>query len=128
MIANSNEFPALQNYDETSLPDDDYNCIAWAAGITTEWHWPGDEVHDFIEIFEDMGYRPCNDGDREEGFEKVAIYADSMMEVTHMARQLHDGQWTSKLGSGVDIVHATPAELEGGLYGNVFQYMRRPWR
>ena len=125
MIQNPQDFPALENYSETSLPDADYNCIAWAAGNTTEWWWPGDTVDPFIEAFQNIGYHLCSNGQLEEGFEKVAIYADSTA-VTHMARQLPSGQWTSKLGTSVDIEHATPAELEGGLYGNVVQYMRRP--
>lgn len=71
-----------------------------------------------------MEYKPCEDGALEDGFEKVAIYALSFI-VTHMARQLASGRWTSKLGELEDIEHASPAELEGQKYGTVVQYMRR---
>ena len=71
-----------------------------------------------------MEYEPCDDGALEDGFEKVAIYALSFT-VTHMARQLASGRWTSKLGELEDIEHETPAELEGDIYGIVVQYMRR---
>ena len=36
-------FPGLTtaNYQVTSPPDRDYNCIAWAAGDNRKWWWPG---------------------------------------------------------------------------------------
>ena len=55
---------------------------------------------------------------------RLPIYALSFT-VTHMARQLASGLWTSKLGELEDIEHETPAELEGDIYGIVVQYMRR---
>lgn len=37
-------FPRLQGtaYRITSSASDVYNCIAWAAGDTERWWWPGD--------------------------------------------------------------------------------------
>ncbi len=79
----------------------------------------------FMAAFGTLGYEPCANGALEHGFEKVAIY-QSPNGVTHAARQLSTGCWTSKVGRLEDIEHASPAELEGGIYGQVAQYMRRP--
>ena len=82
----------------------------------------------FIELFRSAGYELCDDGNLEAGCEKIAIYAlnDSP---THAARQLENGQWTSKLGKYEDIVHSTPDELQGEFdyaYGRVAVFMVRP--
>ena len=61
----------------------------------------------------------------EAGHEKVALYADDQGEWTHVARQLPDGWWTSKLGPDEDILHRTPQALAGDLYGQVQAIMKR---
>ena len=77
-------------------------------------------------------YFQCSDGTLEPGFEKVAIYADSSGTPTHVACQLADGRWSSKLGDWEDIIHAlegltgTPREPEGYPYSSVVQFLRRP--
>jgi hypothetical protein len=40
-------FPALlgSGYQVTSPRDEAYNCIAWAAGDTTDCWWPADPEH-----------------------------------------------------------------------------------
>jgi len=48
------------------------------------------------------------------------------MMYTHAARQLPDGKWTSKLGQLEDITHGTTDVIEGGDYGEVVQFMKRP--
>ena len=83
------------------------------------------ELAAFVTAFGTLGYGPCADGGLEQGFEKIAIY-QSPKGVTHAARQLSTGRWTSKLGQLEDIEHTSPAELEGSEYGRVVQYMRRP--
>ena len=93
-------------------------------------YWPVDAPADtsvaaFEAAFRLLGYEPCPDGSFDEGYEKVAVYAASAR-VEHMARQLPNGRWTSKLGRAEDIEHAAPAELEGEAYGAVAMYMRRP--
>lgn len=65
------------------------------------------------------------DGALEPEFEKIAHYVKGG-NVTHTARQLPWGRWTSKLGPGIDIEHLDPEALEGPVYGNVEGYMRRP--
>jgi hypothetical protein len=84
-----------------------------------------------IGILKELGFQVCNDGLLEEGFEKLAVYSiNSGVEWDHVARQLPDGQWTSKIGSLLDITHA---ELESLTrldqipgYGEVAWFLKRP--
>ena len=136
-IADS-RFPHLSNCEQTSAPTAAYNCIAWAAGETHRcwwprperaWYWPPaipreETIIRFVEAFALLGYGPCHDGGLEAGWQKVVLYACSGTP-RHMARQLENGVWTSKLGSSIDIAHVTVEELEGPAYGSVEQYLRR---
>ena len=143
-------FPKLYiaGYGKTS-DDDLYNCIAWAAGeeyadecwcpfrIGNGYYWPDGldrnaEIETFILLYKiKCGYDPCpeNSSKLEPGFEKIALYADSKNQVTHAARQLEDGTWTSKLGDWEDINHKTLDGLTrdnfSPAYGNVVQILRR---
>jgi hypothetical protein len=78
----------------------------------------------FIEAFASLGYEVCNGLHLEHEFEKVVLYALSG-KPTHMARQLNDGKWASKLGKSYDIEHITPSTVEGALYGQSILAMRR---
>ncbi len=115
----------------------EYNCVAWALGITTEWWshdrtWPDSvprspSIHALTQVFELFGYVICDSAEREPGYDKVALYAlDSVWQ--HAARQLHDGRWTSKLGPFEDISHQSPDDLAGVIFGEVNCIMRRPLR
>ncbi len=118
----------------------DYNCIAWAAGVTDCVWWPDarrlhywpvrgvreDSFESFIRAFGGLGYEPCEGFELADGFQKVAIYVDRQGYTTHMARQLPTGEWTSKLGQEIDITHALLSTLEGPGYGSVAQILRRP--
>ena len=130
--------PHLVDFEVTSESTPQYNCFAWALGEDSRWidpegYWPQNipsdgTVNSFIELFRAAGYEPCGDGSLEAGYEKIAIYTwnDSP---THAARQLENGQWTSKLGSYEDVVHSTPEELQGEFdysYGRVAVFMIRP--
>lgn len=130
-------FPNLtdQNHNLTSPRTVEYNCVAWAAGDSSRWwqpgiYWPipstkdGYGIGELVQAFESLGYESCDDGSLESGFEKIALYAIGMM-YTHVARQLADGNWTSKLGQLEDIQHDSPAVIEGSDYGEVLQFMRR---
>ena len=109
-------FEHLCNFRLTSEPTPRYNCIAWAAGVDNRWWWPAhsgywppgvrreEDTAAFEEVFRLLGYLPCDNGELEVGFEKVAIYTQSGA-VTHMARQTRSGWWTSKLGKADDIEH-----------------------
>lgn len=133
-------FPNLSvdGFEVTSPASLDYNCIAWAAGEDDRWWWPeGDAfwpagtertcaVRAFIRAYATLGYEPCDSGDRERGWEKIALYAKEGC-VTHAARQLPSGTWSSKLGADIDVQHAVDG-LAGQLYGGIVQFLRRPAR
>lgn len=140
-MVDKTHFPQLRDgdYEETSSEAEHYNCIAWAAGIQTEWWepsedgvWPTDvpkqpTIDNLAEVYKKFGYTNCDSAHYEEGFEKVAIYG-SPYEYEHAARQLADGKWTSKLGASYDIRHSNLECLTGGLYGSVRRILRRPRR
>src|SRR5262249_54840239 len=132
-------FPNLaqDGYQVTSPATRRYNCIAWAAGDEQNWWWPVpgtywpaqaprlETLEAFVQAYGTLGYAPCESDGLEPGFEKIALYANSAGKPTHAARQLPSGQWTSKVGRGVDIVHETPDALAGDLYGNPVQLLKR---
>ncbi|HKI32782.1 MAG TPA: hypothetical protein VKA46_13105 [Gemmataceae bacterium] len=136
-------FPGLRGtaYQVTSPQDDTYNCIAWAAGDTTDWWWPDEPnnpesaywppdvprvetLEAFREAFANLGYVVCNDDQFEGGYEKVALFALAG-EPKHVARQLPNGRWTSKLGPMEDVEHALH-DLTRMVYGSVVLVMKRP--
>ena len=127
---------AAQGYTQTIAPTDEYNCIAHAADDDGRWwdpsesyYWPSQANRDFtvdalMSAYATLGYSRCNDGSIENGFEKIAIYADAD-EYMHAAKQLENGKWSSKLGQLEDIEHETLLALEGESYGSVAVYMKR---
>ena len=140
------QFPKLTDVDHTvtSPLDRRYNCIAWAADDTASKWWPdqfnigkwppgtprAEAPEAFIEAYGTLGYAKCDTGTHEPGIEKVALYAvreaDNSLTPTHAARQLENGNWTSKLGDFEDIEHATLDNLEDGPYGKAIIYLQRP--
>ena len=74
-------FPGLnsENTRITSPKDRSYNCIAWAAGDSRRFWWPGvdgywpegvlrdESVDAFTAAYEALGYSPCRDGAFEGG-------------------------------------------------------------
>lgn len=137
-------FPNLKpgDYVITSPIDSDYNCISWAIGDSDKWWWPdadadgywpegvsrSETLSAFITAFESLGFELANNGDLESGYERLVVYADLTGTPTHVARQLPDGKWTSKIGVFEDITHATSHALEGAgnAYGAALQFMKRP--
>jgi hypothetical protein len=134
-------FPRLAtgNYQVTSPKNEHYNCIAWAAGDTANWWWPGPDpdreywptnvvreetLAGFVALFSFLGYVVCAGEDLEESFERIALFADAQGQPTHAARQLPSGLWSSKLGKLEDIEHALH-DLEGTAYGTVMLLMKR---
>ena len=132
------DFPVLRGlpHEQTSEESSDYNCFAWAAGVTTirwdpnePYYWPVERSSSqeaLIAVFESIGYRRCSSRRLTKTFRKIALYSlDGVM--THAAVQLEDGMWSSKLGDGIDLKH-TLVGLEGSTYGRVFQIMKRSSR
>lgn len=132
-------FPNLASmgYERTSEADASYNCVAWAAGDTTRnWdgtrpggYWPpgaepGESIDHLLQAFQSLGYERCDDGSLEAGWGKVVLYADQDGDWQHAARQLPDGQWTSKLGELEDITHSA-LDAVAVVYGRVACFLRR---
>jgi hypothetical protein len=127
--------------DCTSDRTPNYNCIAWAAGETnTPWwptadplapyYWPflNDEetLENFVRAFETLGYQDCTPDDSiEDGFEKVAIYADAKDVPLHAAKSLPNGKWSSKMGNLEDIEHATLGVVAGKHYGHPKRFLKK---
>jgi hypothetical protein len=125
----------------TSPSDPKCNCIAWAAGDTGRWweldeeendYWPPDAPRDYsvdayIRVFESVGFERCDSRDLEPGFDKVAVFADATGP-THAAKQLSNGNWSSKLGALEDIEHVLEALVGDDCdeYGQVVQILKRP--
>ena len=131
-------FPRLRNsrFHVCSPETPEYNCIAWAIGRSDLLMWPNKQsswpplcpyeetIEAFRTAFRTLGYEPCDDEQYEQGFEKIALYAKEG-KPKHAARQLANGQWTSKLGQNVDIEHNL-SDIEGPKYGQVVMFFRRP--
>jgi hypothetical protein len=131
------QFPGLVSagYEQTSPQDPLYNCIGHAAGDTDWWqplkgcYWPRRvpwdlSVTSLQKAFATVGYSTCGSGDLEDGVEKVAIFSKDNAVWEHAARQLPDGNWTSKIGTNEDISHQLH-QLEGDEYGHVVAFMSR---
>jgi hypothetical protein len=129
-----------ENHRVSSPRDPGYNCIAHAIGSTETWWAPGgypgsawppeieqaDTLEAWRQFFALHGFERSGTARDGDGFELVAIYALGG-EGTHVALQLPDGRWTSKLGALQDIEHTLDA-LEDARYGDVALFMRRPRR
>src|SRR5262249_47589624 len=124
-----------------------YNCIAWAAGVQTQWWWPDRAMvarklcywppkvpielsfDAFFQAYGTLGYQQCNDGDLEAGYEKVAIFgkrnAFGVLEPTHAALKCADGRWTRKRGPHKDEEQNTLDAVDGQTYGAAVHYRRR---
>ncbi len=134
-------FPNLtqSGYDITSPQEPRYNCIAWAADDHAFWwepikfpgyYWPpgaslSATLDAYREAFALQGYEPCADSALEQGFDKIAIFTKDTVP-SHAAKQLENGDWTSKLGQSFDIRHNSLSGVEGAEYGKVAQIMKRP--
>lgn len=134
-------FPNLFNHyvsDEVSEETSKYNCIAWAYEEDTRRLWPNlygyewpkeitntETIDSFKELFSSIGYIECDNGDFEEGYLKIAIYANTLGVPKHAARQLPNKYWTSKCGDYIDIEH-TIEGMANGYYGNIVVFMKRP--
>ena len=130
-------FPSLFRtpFKVTSFPDDTYNCVAWAMHDNTNWWEPHGQAYwpivdrdvsftGYLKMFEAVGFERCSTGDPEEGYEKIAVFADQDGGFSHVARHKQLKFWTSKCGQADDISHHLES-LEGDLYGQVKVFMKR---
>ncbi len=124
-----NGFPRLGDEYEVLAPATArYNCIGWSLGDTSSWVWPRQAgqpatLDDFDSLYAYHGYRRVNrlDYRPDPDQDRVVLYArgreDGGADVTHAARQLRDGSWSSKLGSLPLIRHLHPDDVAGPSYG-----------
>jgi hypothetical protein len=135
-------FPRLERdgYLITSPTSIRYNCLAWAAEESDRWwepdpqslyFWPQGvprafDLSAYIQAFESLGYESIESSQHEVGFQRIAIYVDSAGEPVHVARQLPNGRWTSKMDIFEDIEHVTAESLTGDVYARVAAVLRRP--
>lgn len=140
-------FPRLPAVVRTSDEAWEYNCHAWAMGLQDVWWDPSDPngpwvppwrkpyfppglprddftLDNFTASYRTRGYQDADHGGLEPGWEKIALYATGSR-VTHTARQLEDGGWTSKCGTDIDIDHPSAEALADGGYGRIAAYMKR---
>ena len=141
-LKKSHKFPKLSKTKNkvTSDSDTSYNCIAYAAGITTKKYWPTfhpdyywppglpkiETIETLIRFYETLGYKIVDDGsggNYKEGFEKLAIFAVRGAP-KHAAIQVGPNRWSSKLGNWYDIEHTIGA-VSGGDYGEIAVFMER---
>ena len=131
-------FPGLigSNYSKQSEQDPQYNCFAFAVHDTRQYwqklavkgyYWPlerDDRVQDWIRALELNNFKVTDSSDLEPGFEKVSIYVLNGSP-EHVARQVEDGKWVSKIGSEEDIMHEDLQALKGKEYGEPTIIMKR---
>jgi hypothetical protein len=116
-------FPQLKGDYEVLRPHSRrYNCISWSLGISVQWIWPGDDIEKFDQLNGRYRYKRLGrlDLSHRPGTEKIALYAISQngrLAVTHQARQMADGTWTSKLGQLPLIRHRTATAIDNASYG-----------
>jgi hypothetical protein len=128
------------HYRKTSAATIQYNCLAWALGITWAWfqhdertagyYWPPGIKREWTftairEIFSLHGYDQETNAQLEPGWDKVAFYLDSDGIPQHFARQLENGKWTSKLGDLIDVEHDDLECLVCPLYGGLGPILKR---
>lgn len=117
--------------------------MSWAADDQTHWWEPEDRggwywppglpredfsLDNYLAAFRTLGFEECADGTLEPGLEKIAVYVDRSDEFTHVAVQLDDGWWSSKLGHSNDISHEKLDSLFEGRpieYGEKLVFMAR---
>lgn len=144
MIASHPDFPNSLNepFVITSAQTWEYNCIAWAFGDNTKWYWPTEnpphfwppnirrelDLQSFIELYQLVDFVVCYSQEYEQGFEKIAIFAHSNGEPTHAAKQLPNGNWSSKMGPWHDVEHTLNSMNNSLGYGNATIFMKRQIR
>lgn len=133
------DFPNLGRRFEVIAPfSDRYNCIAWTVGDKTRWIAPTNGSARVALAWADRLYGRAGftrssslDTTLEPGVTKVVVYGftnrqGTIRAIKHAAIQQPDGTWTSKMGHGGLIRHATPQAVSGPLYGRPILVYTRP--
>ena len=123
-------------FEITSPETSAYNCVAWAMHDSERW-WEADEnyfwkdgvsldntISTFIQLFEQLGFTVCSNFALEKSHEKIVLFSNGDGICSHVARQLENGLWTSKLGVSYDVMHTLDG-MEDGIYGKVVVVMKK---
>lgn len=95
------------------------------------WSWwpegvPYDENREsLVALFEYFGFESSDNNVLEDGYDKVALYADEEG-WTHAARVISNNTLHSKIGTAWDIHHSDNDLFAETEYGSIFTYMKRP--
>ncbi len=131
-------FPNLADeaFEILAPPSTRYNCVAYAAGDQTQnWdyeedsYWPpwasrNDKQESMVDVFAGLSYQPCDDHRLEQHYVRIALYEKDGI-AQHVALQMPNGRWRSKMGSGPLIEHHSPVSLSGRIYGAPTVFMRK---
>jgi hypothetical protein len=133
------EFPNIGRsgvFRPTSPIDPRYNCIAYAAGRTDVWYWPGSigwphELPSKINcaslqsLFTDLlDFEITTDDKFEVGYKKVCLFKDQSSMPTHASFLVEKGVWKSKFGRFINALHSL-SDLEEGAYGEPYVFLRK---
>ena len=129
-----NLFPRLAHFAIRGPATVQYNCVAWALGITTDWWWPGNlscwpirqrtaRLEGFIAAFAAVGFEECAAPEIEPGYEKIALYTRGGFPM-HVARIESALLWSSKIG-GAELIEHEPSALDGNEFGLPTHFFRR---
>lgn len=112
------QFLNLRTWNITDISSS-YNCIAWSLGLNSGWLWPdyssfgcdwqyipfSSQISLFDNFYAAFGFTQCDNGAREPGKRKIALYANGNV-ISHASRQYDTGDWhTSKCGMFERIIH-----------------------
>jgi len=123
-------------FEITSSETPDYNCLAWALNDNSKWYesdddyfWFNDIARDNLlttiqKIFENLGFHQTNFAKYQIDYERIALFSIDNNECSHLARQIDEDKWTSKLGSSYDVNHSIKS-IENGIYGNAVIFLER---
>jgi len=137
-----------ENFEFTSPKKRGYNCVAYALGEVnkdidmlalskridlTPFGLSNDKldhsINGYIKLISGLySYEVCDNSEVEENFDKIVLFEgldeDGDISFLHIAKQLDNGIWTSKMGAFEDIEHLTP-DAVNGLYGQPKVFMKR---
>lgn len=141
------DFPNAGSVEVVGEPTTQYNCISaafddnekpwWPAppqgrSPYSDFYWPEDAQRDtygesFDALLVDKAGAVVFSKDEEppyaKGYQKLALFESDWGEPTHLARQLPNGQWLSKVGRNGLILHSLE-NMEHGTYGDVSKFYR----
>ncbi len=123
-------------FEITSPKTSEYNCLAWALDDNTKWYESDDDYYWFNgiarnntlntiqAIFENLGFQRTDNIEFQLGIERIALFSKDNDECLHLASQIDNDKWTSKLGSSYDVIHSLKS-IENGIYGKAVVFLER---